>query len=320
MPGATDLATLLRTLEPRLRAEPFVFCTVAPAAHEALGVVPLGLFREDEGVTLILERAAAAAAGLPHELLWACITLTVHSSLTAVGLISAVSARLAAAGISVNPVAAYHHDHLFVPWDARDRALAELVALAAEFAEPGPTPTAALAPPLIERLDGPAARAALPELAALLDDCVRGGASIGFVLPLADGELERYWEGVIAGVEAGHRLLFAARLGGRIVGAVQLAPEPRANGAHRAEIQKLLVHREARRQGLGAALMVAAEAAARAAGRTLLVLDTRVGDDGERVYRRLGYRLAGVIPSYARSPDGASLDGSAFMYKLLGAA
>lgn len=171
--------------------------------------------------------------------------------------------------------------------------------------------------PTIERLDGPAAREALPELIALLDDAVQGGASIGFVLPLADGELERYWSGVAASVQAGQKVLLVARLDGRVAGSVQLAPEPRANGAHRAEIQKLLVGRWARRQGVGAALMLAAEATARAAGRSLLVLDTREGDDAERLYRRLRYRLAGVIPHYARSPHGDRLDGSAFMYKEL---
>lgn len=170
----------------------------------------------------------------------------------------------------------------------------------------------------IERLDGRAARAALPELVALLEDAVQGGASIGFLMPLADGELERYWDGVAAGVEAGTKVLLVARQGGRIVGSVQVAPEPRANGSHRAEIQKLIVHRAVRRQGIARDLMLAAEAAARAAARLLLVLDTRTGDHAERLYRRLGYQLAGVIPHYARSTEGV-LEGSAFMYKELAA-
>ncbi|HMQ29112.1 MAG TPA: GNAT family N-acetyltransferase [Chloroflexaceae bacterium] len=172
----------------------------------------------------------------------------------------------------------------------------------------------------IEHLDAAAARAALPELVALLGDAVTGGASVGFLLPLADGELERYWEGVVAGVEAGAKLLLVARLGGQVAGSVQVAPEPRANGSHRAEVQKLLVGRWARRQGVGAALMGAAEAAAWAMGRSLLVLDTRVGDDAQRLYARLGYSLAGVIPGYARSPDRGALEGSAFMYKELAGA
>jgi acetyltransferase len=170
--------------------------------------------------------------------------------------------------------------------------------------------------PSIEQLDAAAARAALPELIAILEDAVRGGASIGFLLPLADGELERYWAGVIKAVQAGEKTLLVARLDGRVAGSVQVAPEGRANGSHRAEVQKLLVHRSARRRGVAAALMIAAEEAARAADRSLLVLDTREGDDAQRLYARLGFRLAGVIPHYARNGDGG-LDGSAFMYKYL---
>jgi acetyltransferase len=170
--------------------------------------------------------------------------------------------------------------------------------------------------PSIEQLDAAAAREALPELIAILEDAVRGGASIGFLLPLADGELERYWAGVIAAVQAGEKTLLVARLDGRIAGSVQVAPEGRANGSHRAEVQKLIVPRWARRRGIGTALMEAAEAVVRASARTLIVLDTRVGDNAERIYRRLGYQLAGVIPHYARSTEGV-LEGSAFMYKLL---
>jgi ribosomal protein S18 acetylase RimI-like enzyme len=170
----------------------------------------------------------------------------------------------------------------------------------------------------IERLDAAGVRAALPDLVAILDDAVRGGASVGFVLPFADGELEAYWAKVAAAVEQGEKLLFVAHMERRPVGTVQLAPEGRANGAHRAEIQKLLVLGAARRRGVGEALMRAAEAAARQLGRTLLVLDTREGDSGERLYRRLGFLVAGTIPRYARSIEGV-LEGSTFMYKLLDA-
>lgn len=169
-------------------------------------------------------------------------------------------------------------------------------------------------PIVVKHLDAEAALAALAALAGLLEDCVVGGASVGFLLPLAEGELERYWGGVVASVRAGDKLLLAAREEGQLVGSVQVALEPRANGSHRAEIQKLLVLRAARRQGLGAALMVAAEEAARAAGRTLLVLDTREDDDGKRLYLRQGFQIAGVIPRYARSVEGV-LEGSCFMYK-----
>lgn len=130
MPGETDLPTMLRTLAPALHEEPYIFCSVDEAALAALRAVPKGLFREAEGVTLILTSDQADAAGLPYAELWACITLGVHSALSGVGLIAAVSARLAAAGLSVNPVAGYFHDHLFVPWEGRGRAMAELAALA----------------------------------------------------------------------------------------------------------------------------------------------------------------------------------------------
>lgn len=166
----------------------------------------------------------------------------------------------------------------------------------------------------VHQLDTTAARAALPTLIAVLDDAIQGGASVGFLLPLAEQELEIYWSNVIYAVERGDKALLVARQGEHIAGTVQLAFEPRANGSHRAEVQKLLVPRWARRQGIGAALMQAAEDIVRAAGRSLLVLDTRTGDDAERLYQRLGYRLAGVIPRYARSTDG-NLDGSSFMYK-----
>lgn len=170
----------------------------------------------------------------------------------------------------------------------------------------------------IEELAGASLAAALPELAGLLEACVSSGASIGFVLPLAPRELELYWAGVQAAVDGGAKRLLAACADNRLAGSVQLALEQRANGSHRAEVQKLLVAPWARRQGIGESLMREAEALAQAAGRTLLVLDTRVNDDAQRLYTRMGYGLAGVIPHYARSPDGATLDGSAFMYKWIG--
>ncbi len=166
----------------------------------------------------------------------------------------------------------------------------------------------------INQLDATAAREVLPELIAVLNDAIQSGASVGFLLPLADGELHRYWEGVIASVASGEKVLLIAQQAGRIVGTVQVALESRANGSHRVEIQKLLVDRRARRQGIGEALMYAAEAVVRATGRSLIVLDTRTGDDAERLYRRLGYQLAGIIPRYARSIEG-QFDGSSFMYK-----
>lgn len=140
MAGETDLPTLLRAMDPCLHGEPFIFCSVDQATFDGLRVAPTGLFREAEGITLILTRAQADAAGLPYDALWACITLSVHSALSAVGFIAAISARFAAAGLSTNPVAGYYHDHLFVPWHERERALRELAALAQGAADEAQPP------------------------------------------------------------------------------------------------------------------------------------------------------------------------------------
>lgn len=169
----------------------------------------------------------------------------------------------------------------------------------------------------IESLAAPQARALLPDLAALLRDSVESGASVGFVLPLADDVADGYWRKVIDDVEGGVRVLLVARAGGRVVGVGQLALETRPNSAHRAEVQKLLVHTAARRQGIGRALMAAIEDEARARGRTLLVLDTRAGDPAEALYRAVGFTCAGSIPGYARSPDGSTLDATVIYYRQL---
>jgi acetyltransferase len=168
----------------------------------------------------------------------------------------------------------------------------------------------------IERLDATRAEVALAELVELLRDSVDGGASVGFLPPLGEGEAARYWAGVLADVAAGGRVLLLARDEGRAVGTAQLELMAKPNASHRAEVQKVLVHSTARRRGVGAALMAAIEAAALAAGRTLLVLDTVAGDDGERLYRRLGYIEAGRVPAYARSARG-DLDPTVIFYKLL---
>lgn len=131
--GETDLDRLLRALRPHLLPDPYAFCSTTPDHAAILWPMALGLFREVEGVTVILPAQAADEAGLAHDGTWACITLTVHSALTAVGMIAALSARLARAGLSLNPVAGYYHDHLFVPWAQRDRALEVL----ASFGRPG---------------------------------------------------------------------------------------------------------------------------------------------------------------------------------------
>jgi ribosomal protein S18 acetylase RimI-like enzyme len=172
----------------------------------------------------------------------------------------------------------------------------------------------------IEILTPDATLAREPALVALLQDAVDGGASIGFLPPLGETEAAAYWRSVVAAMGAGARILFAAaQPDGQVVGTAQLDLATRPNARHRAEVQKVIVHRRARRRGIGRALMLAVEAEARRRGRTTLVLDTRRGDPSERLYATVGYRLAGVIPEYAQSADGA-LDPSAFYYRLLGSA
>jgi GNAT superfamily N-acetyltransferase len=156
-----------------------------------------------------------------------------------------------------------------------------------------------------------------PALVALLQDVVGGGASVGFVPPLGADEAAAYWESVGAALKGGGRRLWIARAAdGGIAGTVQLDLAGQANGRHRAEVTKLMVLSSARRQGIGRLLMEAAEAEASRLGRTTLVLDTRLGDPSEALYRGMGWQPAGTIPRYARSADG-TLHTTAFYYKLL---
>jgi acetyltransferase len=156
-----------------------------------------------------------------------------------------------------------------------------------------------------------------PALVALLKDAVDSGASVGFLPPLAEAEGEAYWRSVAETVRDGSCVLVGARAAdGTLVGTAQLLLATRPNGSHRAEVAKVIVHTKARRRGIGRALMRAIEERARGLGRTTLVLDTRRGDPSEQLYTAVGYILAGVIPRYARSADGA-LDPSAFYYRLL---
>lgn len=166
----------------------------------------------------------------------------------------------------------------------------------------------------IQTLSASQASESLADLMLLLQDAVESGASVGFIPPLAASQANRYWEQVFAAVEGGSRMLLAARDNGRLIGAVQLDPAAMPNGSHRAEVMKLMVHRDARRRGIGRALMASVEDAARAAGRSLLVLDTRQGDPSEQLYLGIGYIRAGVIPRYARSASG-DLHSTVFFYK-----
>jgi GNAT superfamily N-acetyltransferase len=154
----------------------------------------------------------------------------------------------------------------------------------------------------------------MPELSAVLIDCVEGGASVSFMAPLTRERADGFWGRVADGVEAGARILIVAEdlTTGEIVGTVQLLLDLPENQPHRADVAKMLVRRSARRRGLGARLMRAAEDAARAAGRTLLVLDTVTGADAERLYQRLGWTKVGVVPGYALWPDGRPCDTTIF--------
>jgi GNAT superfamily N-acetyltransferase len=169
----------------------------------------------------------------------------------------------------------------------------------------------------IEPLTGADVKTHRPALVALLRDAVDSGASIGFLPPVAEAEASAYWDAVATTVVEGSRVLLAAHdaeLG--LVGSAQLDLATRANARHRAEVSKVMVHRRARRRGIGRALMLALEQHARRLGRTTLILDTRQGDPSEALYRAVGWTFAGAIPCYARSATGA-LDGTALYYKLL---
>ncbi|MBA1155490.1 GNAT family N-acetyltransferase [Microvirga mediterraneensis] len=156
-------------------------------------------------------------------------------------------------------------------------------------------------------------------LSAVLIDCVEGGASVSFMSPLTQERADAFWQGVAEGVARGDRILLVAQeAGGRIVGTVQIVLKQPENQPHRADIAKMLVHGRARKRGIGAALMRAAEDAARAAGKTVLVLDTVTGGDAERLYERAGWTRSGIIPNYALWPKGGFCDTTVF-YKLLSA-
>lgn len=158
----------------------------------------------------------------------------------------------------------------------------------------------------------------LPELAKLLHDCVHAGASIGFIMPHDMAEAEAFWRDKVASpVASGTRLLLVAKDGARITGAVQLDYDTPANQPHRAEIRKLLVHPDFRRQGIAKALMAAIEDEARRLRRCLLTLDTRTGDTAEPLYAAIGYRTTGIIPGYCRDTHKDRLDSTTIMYKNL---
>ncbi|KUZ68021.1 acetyltransferase [Burkholderia ubonensis] len=173
-------------------------------------------------------------------------------------------------------------------------------------------------PITIRRVSGDAVTNYIDALSDVLIDCVEGGASVSFMLPISRDTAVRFWRQVADGVMRGERILLVAeRADGRVVGTVQLITALPENQPHRADVAKMLVHRDARRQGVGARLMAAADDAARAAGKTVLVLDTVTGSDAARLYERAGWQWVGDVPNYALMPDGRYC-ATTFFHKQLG--
>lgn len=170
----------------------------------------------------------------------------------------------------------------------------------------------------IRRLGAAQAAACAEALAELLLDCVEGGASVSFMLPLPREKAVAFWLGVAGGVARGERvLLVAENVEGRIVGTVQLVVAQPDNQPHRADVAKMLVHRGARRRGVARRLLDAVDGVALEEGRSVLVLDTVTGGDAERLYARAGWQCVGSVPKYALMPDGAFC-ATTFFYKHLG--
>jgi len=157
----------------------------------------------------------------------------------------------------------------------------------------------------------------IQELSDVLIDCVEGGASVSFMLPMTRPKAETFWRSMAASVARGERVVLAAEdETGAIVGTAQIILAQPENQPHRGDLAKMLVHRRARRRGVGGKLLAAAERSALDAGKTLLVLDT-ASDDAERLYARQGWQRCGVIPNYALLPDGTPCATTYFFKSLL---
>jgi ribosomal protein S18 acetylase RimI-like enzyme len=169
---------------------------------------------------------------------------------------------------------------------------------------------------VIRLLDADGARRHLDGLAAVLHDCVHGGASVSYMLPFSLDDARAVFEPVIDDVAGRRRLLLAAFEDDDVVGTVQVNLAVPPNQPHRGDIAKLLVRRASRQRGIAQQLMERAEAEAKAVGKTLLVLDT-ANDSAERLYQRTGWTRLGVIPNYALLPDGAFCDTVVFYKQLV---
>jgi GNAT superfamily N-acetyltransferase len=179
-------------------------------------------------------------------------------------------------------------------------------------------PTAGAASGLVvRRLDAAEARAQVGALGRVLVDCVAGGASVSFMWPFTQRDGEAVFTAVAEEVAAGAAALIAAFIGHHLVGTVQVGLAMPPNQPHRAEVRKMLVIGAARRAGIGAALLAAAESVARASGRSLACLDTLRGTAAERLYRRSGWIEVGAIPGYALLPNGEGPRPTVIFYKEL---
>lgn len=153
-------------------------------------------------------------------------------------------------------------------------------------------------------------------LSDVLISCVEGGASVSFMLPMTRAKADSYWRGIGESLNRGERIVIVAEEAGEIIGTVQVILSQPENQPHRGDLAKMLVHHRARRKGVGAALLTAAEQNASDAGKTLLVLDT-ASDEAERLYARGGWQRCGVIPNYALWPSGG-YGATTIYYKFLG--
>ncbi len=169
----------------------------------------------------------------------------------------------------------------------------------------------------IVQFDAGQLRLHLADFVTLLQETINGGASLGFLSPLAAAEAERYWQQLESKVAKAEVLLFCVLEGHKVVATVQLQPSARANARHRAEVAKLMVAPSYRRQNIAKRLIFHLEQTALEQGWTTLTPDTREGDPSNLLYRSLGYTLAGQIPQYARSTP-ETFHTTAFYYKLLG--
>jgi GNAT superfamily N-acetyltransferase len=170
-------------------------------------------------------------------------------------------------------------------------------------------------PVTVERIGKDLPAGDVRALAQLLVDAIEGGAGVSFLAGLTEAEAEAWWRSVLAS-SSDRAIILVARDADGIVGTVQLQPSWAPNQPHRADVAKLIVHRRARRRGIGRMLMAALEQAAQAAGFTLLLLDTCKGYDAERLYASTGWVRVGEVPGFALNPDGSLCD-TVFFYKTL---